>query len=74
MFLFLYHSKGKKSFFYYWPGCEVTIRGVNPTYCKYYELSLVPQFEYSLQQATALVKNNSADLIGIVLLYCEAGT
>lgn len=60
-------KRGKKSFFYFWPGCEVTIRGVNPTYCKHYELSLVPQFEYSLQQATALVKNNSADLIGIYL-------
>lgn len=60
-------KRGKKSFFYFWPGCEVTIRGVNPTYCKHYELSLVPQFEYSLQQATALVKNNSADIIGIYL-------
>ncbi|XP_061166399.1 glycerophosphocholine cholinephosphodiesterase ENPP6-like [Saccostrea echinata] len=60
-------KEGKKSYFFYWPGCDVTIRGTKPTLCVDYKLTLIPEFEYSLQQTVGLLKNDEADLIGIYL-------
>ncbi|XP_061166397.1 glycerophosphocholine cholinephosphodiesterase ENPP6-like [Saccostrea echinata] len=61
-------KQGRKSFMFYWPGCDATIRGVRPTYCeKYTRATLLSDFEYSLQQTMELLRNNSADLIGIYL-------
>ncbi|XP_061163269.1 glycerophosphocholine cholinephosphodiesterase ENPP6-like [Saccostrea echinata] len=60
-------KEGKKSYFFYWPGCEVTIRGRKPTLCVDYKLSLIPEFEYSLQETLKLLHNDTADLIGIYL-------
>lgn len=57
--------QGKKSYMFYWPGCDARIRGVVPTYCeKYTRATLLPDFEYSLQQTLGLLANNSADMIG----------
>ncbi|XP_048776920.2 glycerophosphocholine cholinephosphodiesterase ENPP6-like [Ostrea edulis] len=61
-------KQGKKSYMFYWPGCDARIRGVVPTYCeKYTRATLLPDFEYSLQQTLGLLANNSADMIGIYL-------
>ncbi|KAK3083730.1 hypothetical protein FSP39_002190 [Pinctada imbricata] len=61
-------KQDKSSYLYYWSGCEVTIRGVNPTYCKAWT---VPTYSADLTTALSeglqLFKNNSADLVGIYL-------
>uniref|UniRef100_K1S5B1 glycerophosphocholine cholinephosphodiesterase n=1 Tax=Magallana gigas TaxID=29159 RepID=K1S5B1_MAGGI len=61
-------KQGKKSYMFYWPGCDVTIRGTTPTHCdKYTKVTLLADFRNSLHQTMGLLRNNSADLIGIYL-------
>ncbi|XP_062610514.1 glycerophosphocholine cholinephosphodiesterase ENPP6-like [Saccostrea cucullata] len=61
-------KQGRKSYMFNLPGCDATIQGVTPTYCeRYTRATLVSDFEYSLQQTMELLKNNTADLIGIYL-------
>jgi hypothetical protein len=31
-FFFLF--KGKRAYMFYWPGCDVAIRGTSPTFCE----------------------------------------
>lgn len=64
-YLATFIMKGKKSYMFYWPGCDVTIRGTTPTHCdKYTKVTLLADFRNSLHQTMGLLRNNSADLIG----------
>jgi len=57
----------KRSYFWYWCGCEVKIRGRLPTFCSPYQLTPNPSiqsFSLALQQAVAVLRNDSADLAG----------
>lgn len=64
-YLATFIMKGKKSYMFYWPGCDVTIRGTTPTHCdKYTNVTLLADFRNSLHQTMGLLRNNSADLIG----------
>lgn len=61
----MFIMKGKKSYMFYWPGCDVRIRGRTPTHCdKYTNVTLLADFRNSLHQTMGLLRNNSADLIG----------
>ena len=67
-FNILYASvQGKRSYFWFWNGCEVKIRGHRPTFCSPYQLTPNPDignFSLALQQAVAVLRNDSADLAG----------
>ncbi|XP_051715938.1 glycerophosphocholine cholinephosphodiesterase ENPP6 [Ctenopharyngodon idella] len=57
---------GKRVYMYYWPGCEVTIHGVRPTFCEEYvynpsEKNLTDAMESALN----MLKSNKADMAGI---------
>ncbi|XP_048043949.1 glycerophosphocholine cholinephosphodiesterase ENPP6 [Megalobrama amblycephala] len=57
---------GKRVYMYYWPGCEVTIRGIRPTFCEEYvynpsEKNLTDAMESALN----MLKSNKADMAGI---------
>ena len=57
---------------FFWPGCDVNIRGITPTHCdKYTRATLIPDFQNSLRQTLSLLRNNSADLIGLYPLLIE---
>jgi len=59
--------QGRRSYFYYWNGCEVEIRGHRPTFCSPYQSTPNPNianFSHALQQAITLLRNDSADLAG----------
>lgn len=50
---------------FYWGGCDIKIRGITLTHCdQYTRVTLLADFQNSLQQAMGLLRNNSADLIG----------
>ncbi|XP_033733261.1 glycerophosphocholine cholinephosphodiesterase ENPP6-like [Pecten maximus] len=61
-------KQGKRSYFYSWPGCEVTIRGVDPTYCKKYPMLSYPKLkdmQAAIAEGLELFSNGSADVVGI---------
>lgn len=61
-------KQGKRSYFWFWNGCEVKIRGHRPTLCSPYQLTPNPDignFSLALQQAVAVLRNDSADLAGV---------
>ncbi|XP_057205682.1 glycerophosphocholine cholinephosphodiesterase ENPP6-like [Triplophysa rosa] len=57
---------GKRVYMYFWPGCEVTILGVRPSFCEEYvynpsEKNLTDAMENALN----MLKSNKADLAAI---------
>ncbi|KAK3083955.1 hypothetical protein FSP39_005964 [Pinctada imbricata] len=62
-------KQNKSTYFYYWPGCEVTIRGVDPTYCNVYTRpTYSADLATALSEGLQLFKNDSADIV----VYLEA--
>ncbi|CAI9735417.1 glycerophosphocholine cholinephosphodiesterase ENPP6-like [Octopus vulgaris] len=58
--------QNKSSYFYFWPGCEVTIKELKPDYCRMYtEVPSMKDFKDSIKQGMVNFVNNSADLVGI---------
>lgn len=56
----------KKVYMYYWPGCEVEIRGVRPSFCEVYVGS--PSFQNftdSIQSALSVLSSGEAHMAGI---------
>jgi hypothetical protein len=54
---------------FYWPGCDVAIRGTSPTFCESYfygngTYSDIPEMADSIYKGIQLFKNDSADLVG----------
>jgi len=59
--------QGKRSYFWFWNGCEVVIRGHRPTFCSPYQSTPNPDignFSFALQEALSVLRNDSADLAG----------
>jgi len=70
--LLKYAVQGKRSYFWYWNGCEVEILGHRPTFCSPHQSTPeanIGNFSLALQQAIAVLNNDSADLAGTVGLY-----
>ncbi|GAB1609322.1 bis(5'-adenosyl)-triphosphatase enpp4-like, partial [Argonauta hians] len=58
--------QNKTSYFYHWPGCEVTIKNLEPDFCRRYTgLPSMNDFKDSIRQGLNNLVNNSADLVGI---------
>ena len=55
---------------YYWPGCEVTIRGTNATYCKAYTFAdpmswpTVQDLRNSIDQSLDAFENEDVSVAG----------
>lgn len=61
-------KQGKRSYFWYWSGCEVNIRGHRPTFCSPYQSTpnpSAPDVIHALNQAVAVLRNDSADIAGV---------
>nr|NP_001013545.1 glycerophosphocholine cholinephosphodiesterase ENPP6 precursor [Danio rerio]Q5BKW7.1 RecName: Full=Glycerophosphocholine cholinephosphodiesterase ENPP6; Short=GPC-Cpde; AltName: Full=Choline-specific glycerophosphodiester phosphodiesterase; AltName: Full=Ectonucleotide pyrophosphatase/phosphodiesterase family member 6; Short=E-NPP 6; Short=NPP-6; Flags: Precursor [Danio rerio]AAH90903.1 Ectonucleotide pyrophosphatase/phosphodiesterase 6 [Danio rerio]AAI65573.1 Enpp6 protein [Danio rerio] len=57
---------GKKVYMYYWPGCEVTILGVRPTFCEEYVYNPSEKnLTDSMENALNALKSSKADMAGI---------
>ncbi|KAM3612942.1 uncharacterized protein V6R79_017580 [Siganus canaliculatus] len=57
---------GKKVFMYYWPGCEVEILGVRPSFCeKYVYNPSEKNFTDSITNAVSLLSSGEADMAAI---------
>jgi len=60
--------QGKRSYFWYWCGCEVEIRGHRPDFCQEYLSSPNPTFDNftdALNNAVEVLRNGSADIAGV---------
>jgi len=63
-------KQGKRSYFWYWCGCEIEIRGYRPDFCQEYLSSPNPSltnFTDALNAAVEVLRNGSADLAGVYL-------
>ncbi|XP_073677113.1 glycerophosphocholine cholinephosphodiesterase ENPP6 [Garra rufa] len=59
-------KRGKRVYMYYWPGCEVTILGVRPTFCEEYVYNPSEKnLTDSMENALNMLKSNKADMAGI---------
>ncbi|XP_077079841.1 glycerophosphocholine cholinephosphodiesterase ENPP6 [Siphateles boraxobius] len=57
---------GKRVYMYYWPGCEVTILGVRPSFCEEYVYNPSEKnLTDSMENALNMLKSNKADMAGI---------
>lgn len=57
---------GKKVYMYFWPGCEVSIHEVRPTFCEEYVYNPSEKnLTDSMENALNMLKNNKADMAAI---------
>ncbi|KAK7140878.1 hypothetical protein R3I93_015120 [Phoxinus phoxinus] len=57
---------GKRVYMYYWPGCEVTILGVRPSFCEEYVYNPSEKnLTDSMENALNVLKSDKADMAGI---------
>ncbi|XP_051876489.1 glycerophosphocholine cholinephosphodiesterase ENPP6 [Pristis pectinata] len=59
--------KNKRNvYMYYWPGCEVEIRNVKPTYCREYHYDLSDSnFEAAVSDAIDVLRQGKADMAAV---------
>ncbi|CAI5784035.1 glycerophosphocholine cholinephosphodiesterase ENPP6 [Podarcis lilfordi] len=56
----------RKVFMYYWPGCEVEILGIRPTYClPYYSVPTDGNFSNAVYSAIELLRRSRADMAAV---------
>ncbi|XP_063806434.1 glycerophosphocholine cholinephosphodiesterase ENPP6 isoform X2 [Pseudophryne corroboree] len=56
----------KKASMYYWPGCEVEILGVRPSYCReYYNFPSDANFTKAVNDAVQALGNGNADMAAV---------
>ncbi|XP_034967611.2 glycerophosphocholine cholinephosphodiesterase ENPP6 [Zootoca vivipara] len=56
----------RKVFMYYWPGCEVEILGIRPTYClPYYSVPTDGNFSNAVDSAIELLRSGRADMAAV---------
>ncbi|KAB5571320.1 hypothetical protein PHYPO_G00223650 [Pangasianodon hypophthalmus] len=56
----------KKVYMYYWPGCEVQILGVNPTFCeKYVSSPSLKNLNDAIENGLNVLKNDMADMVAV---------
>uniref|UniRef100_A0A8V0XX18 glycerophosphocholine cholinephosphodiesterase n=1 Tax=Gallus gallus TaxID=9031 RepID=A0A8V0XX18_CHICK len=60
-------TKEKKNvFMYYWPGCEVEILGVRPSYCReYFSVPTDQNFADAISDALEALRNGSAEMAAV---------
>lgn len=59
-------KQGKKSYMYFWPGCEVTIRKHKPNYCREYKgPPTMSEFRDAIWDGLNAFLDGSADLVAI---------
>ncbi|XP_053486532.1 glycerophosphocholine cholinephosphodiesterase ENPP6 [Ictalurus furcatus] len=59
-------KQGKKAYMYYWPGCEVTILGVKPTFCEKYVTSpSLKNLNDAIENGLNVLKNDVADMVAV---------
>jgi ectonucleotide pyrophosphatase/phosphodiesterase family protein 6 len=61
-------KQNKRSYIWYWNGCEVEIRGLRPDFCAAYQDTMNPDketFEKALGDAVTLLKNDTTDLAAV---------
>ncbi|XP_052005304.1 glycerophosphocholine cholinephosphodiesterase ENPP6-like [Xyrauchen texanus] len=57
---------GKRVYMYFWPGCEVSILGVRPTFCEEYVYNPSEKnLTDSMESALNMLKSNKADMAAI---------
>ncbi|XP_076455613.1 glycerophosphocholine cholinephosphodiesterase ENPP6-like [Babylonia areolata] len=58
--------QNKTSHMYYWPGCEVEIRGLRPTFCRNYTgVPSLDDFRSALNQSLPLLQTGQTDIAAI---------
>nr|KAG5703795.1 hypothetical protein BaRGS_009593 [Batillaria attramentaria] len=58
--------QNKTVYMYHWPGCEVTIHGLTPTYClKYTSIPSMDNFRTAITQSLAQLQFQEADVAAI---------
>ncbi|XP_061439442.1 glycerophosphocholine cholinephosphodiesterase ENPP6 isoform X1 [Rhineura floridana] len=56
----------RKVFMYYWPGCEVEILGIRPTYClPYYSVPTDTNFSNAVNSAVEFLRGGTADMAAV---------
>ncbi|XP_078252794.1 glycerophosphocholine cholinephosphodiesterase ENPP6 isoform X1 [Rhinoraja longicauda] len=59
-------KNNRKVYMYYWPGCEVAIRKVKPTYCReYYYTPSDSQFKAAVSDAIDVLRQGKADVAAV---------
>ncbi|XP_028657958.1 glycerophosphocholine cholinephosphodiesterase ENPP6 isoform X1 [Erpetoichthys calabaricus] len=59
-------KKKRPVFMYYWPGCEVEILKVKPTFCKeYYNYPSDKDFSTAIDKAIEVLSKGTADMAGV---------
>ncbi|KAG7329255.1 hypothetical protein KOW79_007429 [Hemibagrus wyckioides] len=57
---------GKRVYMYYWPGCEVQILGVNPTFCeKYVSSPSLKNLSDAIENGLNVLNNDMADMAAV---------
>ncbi|GFR66150.1 ectonucleotide pyrophosphatase/phosphodiesterase family member 6 [Elysia marginata] len=58
--------KRKTSYMFFWPGCEVTIRGHDPTFCDAYsKVPTIQEVAEALDTGFNLINNATADMVAV---------
>ena len=68
-----YHFQNKTSHMYYWPGCEVQIRGLRPTFC--FQYGGIPTFDelhFAINESLAFLQTGKTDFAGKRLCTTQA--
>ncbi|XP_013382373.1 ectonucleotide pyrophosphatase/phosphodiesterase family member 6-like [Lingula anatina] len=59
-------KQGRSSYLYFWPGCEVSVGGLRPTFClPYTTMPHLGDLDVAIKESLRLFQNESADFIGI---------
>ncbi|GFO29878.1 ectonucleotide pyrophosphatase/phosphodiesterase family member 6 [Plakobranchus ocellatus] len=59
-------TQNKKTYMYFWPGCEVTIRGENSTFCDAYsKVPTIEEVSRALEEGIHLLSNGTADMVAV---------
>ncbi|XP_025083655.1 LOW QUALITY PROTEIN: ectonucleotide pyrophosphatase/phosphodiesterase family member 6-like [Pomacea canaliculata] len=58
--------QNKTAYMYYWPGCEVQIRELRPTFCQPYKsVPDVRQFQQAVMDGLQKLQRGDADIVGV---------
>ena len=71
----MFIPQNKRTYFWYWCGCEIEIRGYRPTFCQPYLSSPNPSnenFTAALTDAVNVLKNDTADIAGMNHSFIES--
>ncbi|KAM9470201.1 glycerophosphocholine cholinephosphodiesterase ENPP6 [Clarias gariepinus] len=59
-------KQGKRVYMYYWPGCEVQILGIKPTFCeKYVDSPSLKNLSDAIENGLNVLQNDVADMVAV---------